>query len=351
MSLNAAFRYRQGQFTLDAALDLPAGVTALFGPSGCGKSTLLRCLAGLVRPRGHCRVNGETWQDDDRRLFLPTHRRAVGLVFQDARLFDHLDVFGNLRFAARRAKTLDRLDELIRLFDLAPLLHRRSATLSGGERQRVALARALLTRPKLLLLDEPLAALDARRKAEILPYLARLPEQQPIPILYVTHNLDEVLHLAQRIALMEGGQILAAGPLDALLTRLDLPLALRPDASVLLPVEVENHQPEHHLSALRLGRQRLWTTLLALPVGARTQLRVQARDVELSLDPPSRSAVLNVLPATVMAIAPHRPGQCIVRLAIEQQPLLAWVSERSRQALELEPGKQVYAQIRGLEVA
>lgn len=351
MSLTAAFRYRQGEFTLDAALDVPAGVTGLFGPSGCGKSTLLRCLAGLVRAQGQCAVNGETWQDDSRKLFLPPHRRAVGLVFQDARLFDHLNILGNLRFAARRAGTQAQLDEFIELFDLSPLLQRRGITLSGGERQRVALARALLTRPRLLLLDEPLAALDGARKAEILPYLDRLQSQLQIPVLYVTHSLDEVIRLADRIALMEAGRISAAGPVHELMARLDLPLAQRLDASVLLPAQVEAHQGEHHLTALRLGTRQVWAPLLEVPVGDCVELRVQARDVSLTLDPPSRTSILNVLPATVAEIAPHQPGQCIVRVSLDGLPLLAWIPERAARELELAPGAPVYAQIKSVSLA
>jgi len=351
MSLSAAFRYRQGQFELDAALDLPIGITGLFGPSGCGKSTLLRCLAGLARAAGHCTVSGESWQDDRSGLFLPPHRRAIGLVFQDARLFDHLDIAGNLRYAVRRSGTQAQLEDVIALLDLGPLLRRRGVTLSGGERQRVALARALLTQPRLLLLDEPLAALDQARKAEILPYLERLQSQLQIPVLYVTHSLDEVIRLADRIALMENGRIVVTGEVHELLARLGLPLAQRIDASVMLPAHIEEHQCEHHLTALRVGRQRLWTTALDLPTGAQIRLRVQARDVSLSLDRSSRTSILNILSATVVEIAAHEPGQCMVRLSLGELPLLARLSERSVHELGLVPDMPVFAQIKSVSVA
>lgn len=351
MSLSAAFRYRQGQFELDVALDLPVGITGLFGPSGCGKSTLLRCLAGLVRAAGHCRVGGEPWQDDRSGLFLPPHRRAIGLVFQDARLFDHLDIAGNLRYAARRAGTQAQLEDIVALFDLSPLLHRRGITLSGGERQRVALARALLTQPRLLLLDEPLAALDQARKAEILPYLERLQSQPQIPVVYVTHSLDEVIRLTDRITLMNNGRITVTGPVHELLARLDLPLAQRTDASVVLEARVEEHRREHHLTILQVEAGRLWAPALDLPVGAPARLRIEARDVSLTLDRPSRTSILNILPATVSEISPHQPGQCMVRLALGDMPLLARLSERSVHELGLAPAMPVFAQIKSVTLA
>lgn len=237
--IEAALRLARRDFTLDVALSLPAsGITALFGPSGCGKTTVLRALAGLEHATGRVALHGEVWQDSAQGHFTATHRRPIGYVIQEAALFSHLSVQGNLDYGRRRsahassATSREALNQAIELLGIGPLMGRRPATLSGGERQRVAIARALATQPRLLLMDEPLAALDAQRKAEILPYLERLHRTLALPVVYVTHAMEEVVRLADQLVLMSAGRVLAAGPLAELLARTDLPLARRDDAGV-----------------------------------------------------------------------------------------------------------------------
>jgi len=352
MSVQARLQLELGQFRLDVELDEPAGgISALFGPSGCGKTTLLRCLAGLTRAKGWCRVDGEAWQDDARGLFLPPHRRGIGLVFQDARLFPHLDVAGNLDYAARRAGRRAELAATAELLGLGGLLRRRPDSLSGGERQRVAIARALLSRPRLLLLDEPLSALDLARKDEILPYLERLQRELRIPALYVTHSLDEVIRLATRLVAMDAGRTVAAGPTAELLARLDLPLARRQDASAVLEGRVEAHEEAYALTMVRVGEQRWRLPRLDAAPGSAVRLRVQARDVSIALDPPGRTSILNILPARVDALGAAERGQRLVRLAVDGGTLLARLSEHSCVELGLAPGLAVHAQVKGVALA
>ncbi len=350
MSLEAAFVLEREGFRLDAELrEAEPGVIGLFGPSGCGKTTLLRCLAGLERARGYCRVQDRVWQDSRQEVFLPPHRRGIGMVFQDPRLFTHMNVNGNLRYAAKRADTLDQLAGVVDLLDLGPLLMRASHTLSGGERQRVALGRALLSRPDLLLLDEPLAALDAERKREILPYLERVQRSLEIPLVYVSHSLEEVARLADRLVLMESGRTIAAGPAADLLADMALPLAQRDDAGALLIGRVEADDPLYHLISVRVGRDRLRVPRHDVALGDSVKLRIPARDVSLTLEAPQRTSILNVLPATVVAVGPAMEGQSIVRLQLAGgEALLARISMLSARELALEPGKAVFAQIKSV---
>ncbi len=346
-------RLALAEFTLDARLTLPGhGVTALFGPSGSGKTSLLRCVAGLARAAGRVEVNGEVWQDDARRIFVPTHRRALGYVFQEARLFAHLSVRGNLAFGQQRIAPAERriaADTAIGLLGIGHLLDRDCATLSGGERQRVAIARALLTSPRLLLMDEPLAALDAQRKQEILPYLERLHDELAIPVLYVSHALDEVVRLADHLVLLEAGRVLASGACGELLARADLPPARDEDAAVLIDATVAGHDEAWQLTRLTFAGGSLQVTHKALPVGARARLRIQARDVSLALAADEASSILNRLPVRIVgfAAAAH-PAHCLVSLEAAGTPLLARITRLSKARLGLVEGMPAVAQIKAV---
>jgi len=347
--LQVDVRLAKGDFSLDVQLEAPVpGITVLFGPSGCGKTTLLRCLAGLEAATGRIGLGRDVWLDSARRIDVPTHRRAVAMIFQETRLFRHLDVLGNLRYAARRggANTAE-LERMVALMDAQALLARRVDSLSGGERQRVAIARALLARPALLLLDEPLAALDAQRKREILPYLERAALHSGLPMLYVTHSIDELLALADTLALLEQGRVLAAGPLNQLLARLDLPPAQRDDAATVINGTVTAIDEHYQLATLRWGAQTLRLPSAGLRAGQSVRLRIQARDVSLCLQRPAATSILNVLPARVGAIGPAGAGgQQLVQLLVEDQCMLARISLFSCAQLELRAGLQVYAQVK-----
>lgn len=341
-------------FTLDIALDLPgSGISALFGPSGCGKTTTLRALAGLEHaPGGHLRMKGDVWQDAT--TFVPTHRRPLGYVFQEASLFDHLDVRGNVEFGMKRVPQAERrvsLEQAVELLGIAHLMDRKTQTLSGGERQRVGIARALATSPRLLLLDEPLSALDAQRKSEVLPYLEKLHSELDIPMVYVSHALDEVARLADHLVLMDAGRVVASGDTQAMLTRLDLPLAHGDTASAIVQGHVIVHDASDHLTQVGFaGGSLLLTSTTARAAGEPVRLRVQARDVSITLEAQRDTSILNILPATVAGIEDDSPGQRMVALDVGGVRILARVTQRSAQALTLAQGQQVFAQIKGVAV-
>jgi molybdate transport system ATP-binding protein len=352
----ATLRLPRGAFTLDVALDLPArGTSALFGPSGCGKTTLLRCLAGLERaPRGRVVVDGEVWQDEAAGVFVPVHRRAVGVVFQEASLFEHLDVRGNVEFGWKRLAPARRrvsIEQAVEWTGIGALMSRPTTRLSGGERQRVAIARALAVSPRLLLMDEPLAALDAARKAEILPAIERLGALSGIAVVYVSHAIAEVARLADHVVLMDAGRAVAAGPVGELLSRLDLPLPPGEDAGVVLLGEVGALDAPWQLARLDVPGASFWTRDPALPVGHPIRLRVLARDVSLSLAEQPGSSIANQLPAVVEAIADDaHPSQVLVRLRTQggASALLARVTRRSAHALALAPGLAVWAMVKSV---
>ncbi|MDR2164622.1 MAG: molybdenum ABC transporter ATP-binding protein [Zoogloeaceae bacterium] len=353
--MEARFRLDYPGFSLDLDLCLPErGVTALFGPSGSGKTTVLRCVAGLERaPDGFLSVAGDVWQDETRGRFLPTYKRPLGLVFQEASLFPHLSVRENLEYGMKRAGNKDRegFDAGIDLLGIRPLLGRDPERLSGGERQRVAIARALLTRPRLLLMDEPLAALDMKRKLEILPYLEKLRDELDIPVLYVSHALDEVARLADYLALMENGRVVASGPLIETLARADLPTALADDAGVIIEATIAAHEADG-LTRLEFPGGRLYVSRRGKPPGSRVRCRIHASDVSIALTARDDTSILNALPATVTAIAAATmPGHTLaqLRLAGENAPLLlARITERSRAMLKLAPGREVVAQVKSV---
>ncbi|GGK04123.1 molybdenum ABC transporter ATP-binding protein [Pseudomonas matsuisoli] len=342
-------------FDLAVELRLPgSGVTALFGPSGSGKTTLLRCIAGLeARSQGQLTVNGERWQDSASGLFVPPHKRPIGYVFQDANLFPHLTVAKNLAYGQKRVDARERRiaqDHAIELLGITHLLERMPNRLSGGERQRVGIARALLTSPRLLLMDEPLAALDYKRKMEILPYLERLHDELDIPILYVSHAPDEVVRLADHLVLMESGRAIASGETSETLARTDLPLALSEDAGVLIKGRVTGHDAAYGLLSVAFDHGQ--TLRLAHPpraIGEPLRIRVQARDVSLSLERPTGSSVLNIIPARVMTVAEtDNPAHRLVRLDVAGTALLARITRYSLEQLGLCRDMQVWAQIKSV---
>lgn len=343
-------------FNVNVDLALPGrGVTALYGHSGSGKTTCLRCIAGLEKSANALiRINGETWQDTAEGVFVPVHKRALGYVFQEASLFAHLTVRANLEFGLKRIKASEsrvQLTQAAALLGIDHLLDRRPDTLSGGERQRVGIARALLTSPRLLLLDEPLAALDAQRKSEILPYLERLHDELDIPMIYVSHSQDEVARLADHLVLLSNGKALASGPIGETLARLDLPLAMGDDAGVVIQGSVVAYDARYHLVTVRLPHSELSIRVAhsALEAGKPLRFKVQARDVSLSVQPDAQSSILNRLPVTVISeVAADNAAHVLVRLDAGGTALLARITRYSRDQLGLAPGQQLWAQIKSV---
>ncbi|MDR0701456.1 MAG: molybdenum ABC transporter ATP-binding protein [Azoarcus sp.] len=351
--MKARFRIAWPGFTLDVDLRLPEkGVSALFGPSGSGKTTLLRCMAGLEHaPDGFLDIEGQVWQDSERSIFLPAHKRPLGLVFQEASLFPHLSVRGNLEYGMKRAGNAqgEGFDATLDLLGIRALLPRDPGQLSGGERQRVAIARALLTRPRLLLLDEPLAALDIKRKQEILPYLEALREELDIPVLYISHSPDEVARLADHLTLIENGRAIASGALAETLARPELSPAFADDAGVVLETTVAAHETDS-LARLEFPGGRLYVSGHDKAPGSRLRCRINASDVSLALSAHRDTSILNTLPATVTAVVDaDAPGHVLVQLQLANNgPLLARITERSRRTLGIAPGLAVIAQVKSV---
>ncbi len=352
-SIEARFRLVRRGFSLDVDIKLPGrGVSALFGSSGSGKTTLLRCLAGLERaPDGYLALGGEAWQDGP--LFVPTHKRPLGYVFQEASLFAHLSVRRNLEYGLRRVADGARrvsLEHAIELLGIGHLLERMPERLSGGERQRVAIARALAVSPRMLLMDEPLAALDLARKQEILPYLERLHDELEIPLIYVSHAPDEVARLADTLVLLEQGRVLGSGPVTEMMARLDLPMAHGGEAGVVLETVVAAHDPDYRLTRLDFPGGSLWVPNHAEAIGTPARVRVLARDVSLALVRPEQTSILNILPAAVAETASEGVGRTQVRLSLGGTPLLSQVSDKSAALLGLTSGKPVFAQIKAVSI-
>ncbi len=344
-----------GAFRLEAALEAPArGVTVVIGESGSGKTTLLRCLAGLEpAARGRIAVGDELWLDTPRRVDVPAHRRGVGFVFQDASLFPHLTVRRNLEYGLRRTPTVRRtlgFDEVVSWLAVAPLLERRTERLSGGERQRVAIARALLAGPRLLLLDEPLASLDAPARAEILALLQSLFERSRLPVLYVTHSRGEAVQLADHVVLLDRGRIRAAGPLREVALRADAVPFGRPDElGAVLLARVHSVDDADELSLLEFGGGSLSVPGRLQP-GQVRRIEILARDVSLALERPSRTSILNVLPGSVVEVRGPDSPQPVVVVEIGGERLLARISRRSLRQLGLQPGTRVFAQLKAVAV-
>jgi molybdate transport system ATP-binding protein len=342
---------RGSGFRLDVDFEWPArGITALFGASGSGKTTLLRCVAGLERaPDAQVHVAGEHWQDAGG-LFMPVWQRPLGYVFQEASLFDHLDVRSNLAYGQRRsARDADPAGAgaLIERLGIGHLLARRPPELSGGERQRVAIARALMTQPRILLLDEPLASLDLPRRREVLPWLEKLRDELHIPMLYVTHAVDEVARLADHLVLLEAGRVRASGPLVEMLSRPDLPLAQGDEAGALLLGTVAQVDPQWQLACIAFAGGSLWVPDTGLAPGQAVRVRVLARDVSVALHAPEGSSIQNVLPCIVTGLAPGgHPSQTLVQLACGPSLLMARITRRAADALQLSEGQPAWAQVK-----
>jgi len=330
------------------------GITALFGASGCGKSTLLRTVAGLEeRAEGRIALGDDVWQDSASGIFVPPHRRGVGYVFQDARLFPHLTVAGNLRYAARRSAGVDKLvhmDDVVAALDLRSLLARSPPSLSGGERQRVAIGRTLLTRPRLLLMDEPLAALDLGRKGEILPYIERLPAAFGIPVIYVTHAIDEVARLARQMVVLSAGRKLADGPVTEVLERLDLQTATGGfEDGVVLLTRVAGHDDAFHLTRLDHHGQPIEIPRVSLPVGSELRLHVRARDVSLATVRPQGISVRNIIAGTLVRVAAEPDSAYAEALVdIGGARLRARITRAAVADLVLAPGTAVYALVKSV---
>ena len=353
-----------GDFTLDVDLTLPsAGITALFGPSGCGKTTVLRCMAGLTRlpasrlPASRLVVRGEVWQQG--RRFIPPHKRPIGYVFQEASLFAHLSVSGNLLFGAKRSATADKappMAEIVALLGIGHLLDRATPTLSGGERQRVAIGRALLTGPDLLLMDEPLAALDRFNKREILPYLERLHGELEIPVVYVSHDLTEVERLADHMVLMEHGRVRAQGPISDVLSDPALPLATLPEAAAVLQGRVAGYDAADGLTRVQVHGADMLVPGRIGEAGRSCRLRVAASNVVLApMHALIESSILNCCPARVSKLEQDGPHRVTVFLKLgphgEGAALLSRISRRSAEALALKEGMGIKAMVKSVNLA
>jgi molybdate transport system ATP-binding protein len=352
----ARFKLDYDAFALNVDLHLPSsGITVLFGHSGSGKTTLLRCIAGLQHaPQGFLSVNGNIWQDSDKQLFLPTHKRSLGYVFQEANLFAHLTVLANLAYGLKRigqnTKT-DKFKQIVELLGIAHLMERMPEHLSGGERQRVAIARALVLNPEILLMDEPLASLDFKRKQEIMPFLTRLHNELNIPVLYVTHSQQEVAQLADYLVVLENGNVQAAGLLSDTLSRLDLPLAQDKQASSVWQVRIIEHETAYYLTRVEFGGSILSLPAIDAALGTPLRIQIYARDVSITLEVPKATSILNVLPAIISDIIDDsEDGQSVVRLQVGNSPLLAHITRKSAHKLALQTGMKVYVQIKGTSI-
>lgn len=354
-SITARFKLDYGAFQLAVNLSLPnSGITVLYGHSGSGKTTLLRCIAGLQKAQqDYLEINGSVWQDSDVGVFLPTHQRPIGYVFQEANLFSHLSVRKNLNFGLKRLKSnpnTAKFEQIIKLLGIEHLLDRMPERLSGGEKQRVAIARALVLKPEILLMDEPLASLDFKRKQEILPFLIRLNHELNIPILYVTHSQQELAQLADYLVLMRKGKVQASGTLSQTLSRLDLPLAQEREASTVWNVNIVEHETEFHLTRVAFDTGSLCLPTIDAKLGTELRVQIYARDVSIVLAVSRATSVLNILPAIITDIADGEKGQSVVCLNVGSQPLLAHITQKSAVVLNLKVGKDVFVQIKGISI-
>jgi molybdate transport system ATP-binding protein len=360
-TISARYAGALGSFKLDVTFEAPmSGITALFGPSGCGKTTVLRCVAGLNRLPGFLKVGDAVWQDDEREKWLRPYERPIGYVFQEASLFAHLSVLGNLRYGHRRALRKGaaddiRLEDIVSLLGIGHLLDRATTKLSGGERQRVAVGRALLAQPQLLLMDEPLSALDRMTKDEILPYFEALHASLSIPVLYVTHDISEIERLADHMVLLDSGRVIAVGRLNELLADTRLPITRSPEASTILEARIGFFSVEDGLTVLDIGDgEKLLVPRRVGKEGSTDRVRIAATDVSLALVPPSQTTILNIVPVRVREIQSVDDAQINVVVTIghrESGPkLLARVTRRAQRVLGFGPGQDLYAQIKAVSL-
>lgn len=352
--LIARFQLNLEVFKLDVDLQLPAtGISVISGASGSGKTLLMRCIAGLEQAQiGYCKVQGQVWQDSSIGYFLAAYQRPLGYVFQEACLFPHLTVQENIAYGRKRAGLVDAigLNKLLELLNIVHLLPRKPEKLSGGEKQRVAIARALAVNPQVLLMDEPLAALDQGHKQELLPYLRRLQQELQVPIVYITHSPQEMTQLADYLVLIERGKVAASGELQSVLTDLNLPLAQSQRASSVLTAEVFAYDAEFQLLQLRFSGGILSVPHRTYPKGSQLRLRVYARDVSLSLQPPASFEVLNSLHARILAAVDNAVGYTTLSLQVGSELLLAQISRKTASLLKLEIGQVVYAEIKNAAI-
>lgn len=354
----ARFQTRLGDFTLDAEIEGPGtGITGLFGASGSGKTTILRCMAGLHRAaKALVQVNGNIWQDEAKRVFVPAYRRGIGYVSQEADLFPHLSVQENLHYALRRvppgAETTT-WDDVMEWLAVRPLLRRTIPNLSGGERQRVALARALLASPKLLLMDEPVSALDEPARQEVLGYLERALDHLAVPVIYVSHSLTEVARLAHRLVWLVDGRVVDSGSVSQILGRLDFARWRGEEPGVVLEGTVKDHDEEFHLTDIETALGGLTIHRRPEQPGTRIRVQINARDVSVGLTMQEASSILNELPLTVLEVSPLSASSCLVRLGHEADAgpvLLARITHKSKRQLSLDPGRRVFARIKSVAV-
>ena len=353
MSLSVDVSARSGAFTLDVSFTGSGGLTALFGPSGAGKSSIVELVGGLRQPqRGRITLGDTVLLDTERGICLPPHRRRIGWVFQEGRLFPHLTGRQNLLYGRWFTPRAERREDLARVVDLLGLHHlldRRPHHYSGGERSRVAIGRALMSSPRLMLMDEPLAALDDARKAEILPYLERLRDETEIEIVYITHAIPEVVRLATRLVLIDAGRVVAEGPTMEVLARHDIGPALgEGEAGAVIEARVGGHDRPNGLTELTARAGRLWVPTIDLGEGTRVRLRIRARDVMIATRTPEAISALNILDATILAIAPADPSSVSVALDCGGDRLLASVTRRSAAELRLAPGQAVKAIVKSV---
>lgn len=354
MSLSVALRHRFPGFELDAAFDAGAGMTAIMGRSGAGKTTIANAVAGLFRPdEGRVEAAGETLLDTAAGVDIPPHRRRIGYVFQEARLFPHMTVRRNLLYGKWLAGADGRyFDRIVEMLGVGDLLARRPGALSGGERQRVALGRALLSDPRLLVMDEPLAALDAQRKAEIIPYLERLRDEGGKPILYVSHSVSEVARLATTVVMIDAGRVAACGPAAVVLADPALARAMPiRDAGAVLTASVAGHDEADGLSELSVSAGRLFLPKVNAEIGSKLRIRVEAHDILLFTEPPTGGSALNVLPVTVTSVREGDGPGAIIGLIAGTDPLIARITRRSVRNLGLAPGAACFAVLKSTSVA
>lgn len=348
--------HQQGRFTIDAAFrGAPSGVTALFGPSGAGKTSIVNMVAGLQRPdAGRIAINGFCLFDSRQRIDLPPEKRRIGYVFQDGRLLPHLSVRGNLTYGMQRTpadRRFVQFDPVVELLGIGHLLDRRPARLSGGEKQRVAIGRALLTSPALLLMDEPLASLDAARKAEVLPFITRLGREFAIPILYVSHAMDEILNLAAHMVLLRNGRVLASGEIEGLFARPDLqPFFGAAESGAVLSTVVALPEDGFGLTHLRFGNHVLKVQRIAAPPGEPVRVRIPARHVAVALKPPEETSFQNIFPGEICEILDD--GSPFVDLRLDIGAVLwARITRQSVQALDLKPGQAIFALVKSVSIS
>ncbi len=351
MSIRVRLLFSHDGFTLAANFKAPKkGITAVFGPSGSGKTTLMRCIAGLEgKAKGEVVVADEVWLNE--KICLPAHKRSVGFVFQEAHLFSHLNVRENLRFGYKRlaqAKKRMQMDAIVELLRLTPLLHRKTTSLSGGERQRVAIGRALLTSPQLLLMDEPLSALDYASRREIYPFLERLAQTLEIPIFYITHQVDEVVRLADHLVLMKHGKVEKYGALTDLLVDPDFSLAQSEEASCVVDAVVDSYDSAFGLCYLNFAAGRLTVVQDQLEIGTKVRLQILARDVSITLEKQMNTSILNSFPAKVISLTDEGAARVLVQLDASGVVILARVTRKSAGILGLRIGLPVFAQVKSM---